>query len=662
MKSFSVSKIFFGKVLLFVLPFLFGGLVQANNIRILGKPKLTNRDDKTGTVMIKFDIAWDNSWRTSKPANYDAAWIFVKCWDGESWNHVYLEKDGAIPGSVNPADAVVAGTKYYVSNQEGTVTNMPMKLEPGYSYAWKKWHVDPEEDSVQCVVGYFLYRQNYGAGHVVVPGVGFKWNFGSQGFVEGDDLVVKVFAVEMVYVPEGPFYLGGTGTAASQPHSFTTNGNTFGSPMVISSEKAITIKKSADASTLYTSGGTTTTMPEGTLPDAFPKGYQAFYIMKYEMSQGAYAEFLNTLNQGQQDGLLDAVLANLKVGDVALGSISCRSYIEVSQAAPVVTFGCDANNNNKWNETDVVNYGGRSLTRNIDGQDVALSWVSMRDLMAYAEFAGLRPMTELEYEKACRGPLKPVNDEFAWGSVTRVFFGKSFNTNYAQVTPDYWNTTHIVDMAKGTERVAARYNCGFTRRYYQSWWTSSTSSSTGRFYWTYPAPLRVGIFADSTSTRAAAGATYWGVMNMSDNVAEMCISTAGTAGRAFQGVHGSGQIDGNGVAQCAGWAYQNVANYFIFRGMQFRVFTAWRTTTTSSMTNVAIAYDHVRWADGNAGSTSNASYYLSGMVSNRSMAAHKALPTLRNEATGHSPSVSGSTEATKPMAGIRCVRTANAAR
>lgn len=80
------------------------------------------------------------------------------------------------------------------------------------------------------------------------------------------------------------------------------------------------------------------------------------------------------------------------------------------------------------------------------------------------------------------------------------------------------------------------------------------------------------------------------------------------------------------------------------------------------MTNVAIAYDHVRWADGNAGSTSNASYYLSGMVSNRSMAAHKALPTLRNEATGHSPSVSGSTEATKPMAGIRCVRTANAAR
>lgn len=657
MKSFSNSKIFFGKVLLFLLPFLFGGLVQANNIRILGKPKLTNRDDKTGTVMIKFDIAWDNSWRTSKPANYDAAWIFVKCWDGESWNHVYLEKDGAIPGSVNPADAVVAGTKYYVSNQDGTVTNMPMKLEPGYSYAWKKWHVDPTEDSVQCVVGYFLYRQNYGAGHVVVPGVGFKWNFGSQGFVEGDDLVVKVFAVEMVYVPEGPYYLGGTGTATSQPNSFTTNGNTFGTPMVVTSEKAITIKNSTDASTLYTVGGTATTMPEGTLPEAFPKGYQAFYIMKYEMSQGAYAEFLNTLNQGQQDGLLDAVLANLKVGDVALGGVSYRSYIEVSQAAPVVTFGCDANNNNKWNETNVVNYGGRSLTRNIDGQDVALSWVSMRDLLSYAEFAGLRPMTELEYEKACRGPLKPVNDEFAWGSVTRVFFGMAFNTNYAQTAPNYWNT-NIVDMSKGTERVGAAYNCGFTRRYYFSWWANNRIDlSTPRAYYTYPAPLRVGIFADSTSTRAAAGATYWGVMNMSDNVAEMCISTAGTAGRAFHGVHGSGQIDGNGMAQCAGWAYQNVANYFIFRGMQFRVYWQNVTTYTSTM-NKYVNYNQVRWGDGNKGSTSNAAYYLSGMVSNRSMAAHKAAPTLRSESSG----AALTTEATKPMAGIRCVRTANAAR
>jgi hypothetical protein len=27
-------------------------------------------------------------------------------------------------------------------------------------------------------------------------------------------------------------------------------------------------------------------------------------------------------------------------------------------------------------------------------------------------------MTELEYEKACRGPLMPVANEYAWGTTT----------------------------------------------------------------------------------------------------------------------------------------------------------------------------------------------------------------------------------------------------
>ncbi len=36
------------------------------------------------------------------------------------------------------------------------------------------------------------------------------------------------------------------------------------------------------------------------LPAAFPKGYAAFYIMKYEISQEQYVGFLNKLTQTQQ--------------------------------------------------------------------------------------------------------------------------------------------------------------------------------------------------------------------------------------------------------------------------------------------------------------------------------------------------------------------------
>ena len=112
--------------------------VSANNIRIIGKPVLTNQDTAKNTVLIKFDIAWDNSWKTSKPENHDAAWIFVKCWDGERWNHVYLDKEDAVAGSVSAKDAVNKETVYYVSNRDGSITKQSMVLEPGYSFAWKK--------------------------------------------------------------------------------------------------------------------------------------------------------------------------------------------------------------------------------------------------------------------------------------------------------------------------------------------------------------------------------------------------------------------------------------------------------------------------------------------------------------------------------------------
>ncbi len=612
---------------------MLSGLANANNIRILGKPKLV-QDTNMHHAIISFDIAWDNSWRTTKPQNHDAAWIFVKCWDGESWNHVYLKDTIAnVPGSLVPTDAVCYGDtscyeEYYVSNRDASNTTMAMMLEPGFSLAYPKWHVEPAEEEEQCVVGFFLRRVDYGAGHIVVPGVSLIWDYVRQGFVDEDDLVVKVFAVEMVYVPTGAYYLGGAGSVADNRHyaAFTTDEATLGRPMVIESEDPITVANSTAESTLWTVGGAGITA--GTIPAEFPKGYQAFYIMKYEMTQEAYVEFLNTLSQGQQDGRIQGTLSTFAQNSWLTRDLDGHGWdfycnvIKVKQPSPVVVFGCDGNNNNIYNETDKVCYDYRCdssknkfMTRNIDGQDLAMNWINVLDFLAYAEFSGLRPMTELEYEKACRGPKKPANDEFAWGSVTMRFW-PARNWGY-------------IDQWTGTERPKEVYNSGahVSDNWWSCWWGATCSG-----------PVRVGCFADSTTTRASSGASFWGVMNMSDNVGEICISVYDTTGRNFKGSHGSGQLDGNGDAMNKDWLTFAASNtpgtdytnyrYYIVRGM----------LVANYRFDITVPAHEWQWA---------------GLVSNRRGSTH----TLSLE-DRYYPDQRG----TVGMRGIRCVRTAGAAK
>lgn len=599
-----------------VLLFPFG--LSANNIRIVGTPAVAKKNDSIAAIT--FTVAWDNSWKSSKPANYDAAWIYVKCWDGDQWNHAYLADTGHTAGNSD-----LAG--YRVTNRDGTKKNFSMTYELGKSVVYKKWHVDPDEDSVIGNVGLFLYRKDsLGAGNVVVPGVSLLWNYAEQGFTSDDDLVVKVFAVEMVYVPQGAFYLGGMGTAASQVGSFTAKQNVFGTPYYVASEDSIKLANDTSASSLWSTVG----LVAGTLPKGFPKGYDAFYIMKYELTQEAYADFLNTLNQGQQDGRINGTLASIAVGGSIWdgqqnGLAAWRNYVEVSQRAPTVLFGVDANVNNKWNETITVTrtIGGvtDSCVMGIDGQDLAMNFVVFYDLLAYADFAGLRPMTEMEYEKACRGDRPVVVNEYAWGTTTLTYFNQGFHNALGAYTA--YVPARIPDINTGNEHVADDYNCGATHGAYYVWWERNQ---------TIPCPLRVGCFADSTSTRAAAGATYWGVMNMSDNCSELCISlgTASSApGQKFVGVHGDGQLLANGNADVYGWGIVETAAYYIPRGMVF---------PCTSYGNVGTGYNAL------AGQVVEA-----GMISSRYMYGHGYTGTNRGNHTAYMP-------------GIRCVRTAKAAK
>ena len=66
-------------------------------------------------------------------------------------------------------------------------------------------------------------------------------------------------------------------------------------------------------------------------------------------------------------------------------------------------------------------------------------------------------------------------------------------------------------------------------------------------------PVRVGIFARSGSSREAAGASYWGIMELSGNLWERVVSIGSGAGLSFQGIHGDGALDVNGDADAGTW-------------------------------------------------------------------------------------------------------------
>ena len=55
-------------------------------------------------------------------------------------------------------------------------------------------------------------------------------------------------------------------------------------------------------------------------------------------------------------------------------------------------------------------------------------------------------------------------------------------------------------------------------------------------------PLRVGIFAESSTGRTTGGAGFYGNLELAGNLHEMVVSLGRIQGRQFQGTHGDGQL------------------------------------------------------------------------------------------------------------------------
>jgi formylglycine-generating enzyme required for sulfatase activity len=232
--------------------------------------------------------------------------------------------------------------------------------------------------------------------------------------------------------------------------------------------------------------------------------------MKYEISQGQYRDFLNALTY-QQQATRTAVAPNSAAGTGALQSSNdYRNGLDIQIPGNATTlvpavYGCNLNANTTYNEA-------------ADGEWIACNYLNWMDGCAYLQWSGLRPMTELEFEKACRGDQTAVSGEYAWGD-------SSF--------------TGATGISNGGANNETFSNAGAKAA------SNNTAGVQG--------PLRVGAFAGAATTRAQAGATYYGIMEMSGNHWERAVTIGNAAGRSYTGLHGNGTLFRDGTANVDFW-------------------------------------------------------------------------------------------------------------
>lgn len=402
------------KIILLITACTMAVSIFANNIQ-LENVSLTGQNTASHFSLVGFDVNWENSWRlANNELNWDAAWIFVKFRKkgASGWQHATLNTSGHTAGAGSAISTSPDGK------------------------------------------GIFIYRNAPGAGNVNFAGNMLRWNYGMDGVLDSDSVEVNVYATEMVYVTPGGFWLGSNGDETAHFRRGDKD-TTFW----VGSEAAI--NTGVAANNLFNStGGLAGNL--GTLPAAYPKGFNAFYCMKYEVSQQQYADFLNNIDLAKAN--------NRNIGSVA------GVHPSFTGAVP----------------------------------ERALEAASVADAAAYLDWAALRPMTELEYEKASRGTnISPVANEYVFGNTSVVLA----------------SAASIVNPGENNETIDVG--------------NINAAGSVNR-------PLRSGIFATAATSRVSSGGTYYGIMEMSGNIFEYVITAGSLTGRNFTGLHGDGNLNVNG--------------------------------------------------------------------------------------------------------------------
>lgn len=455
--------------------------IHANNVSI------SNVSYNNTLYEVSFTLSWENSWRrdAAPPYNYDGVWLFVKVRECHEKN------------TIDPGPFYHAWVDTSISSHQATLSGtVSMSIEIGTT------NISGNDRGM----GIFVYRYETGGAGTITTDVTIKWDklvqAGEMTAIDSTaNYDARVFGIEMVKIPSGDFYLGDNNTST---YSFLEQGTT--NDLQLHSENSLTVSGS------YKREIDTNDVTGDTLSDSYPKGHDAFWIMKYELSQGMYAKFLNTLDKEQVYNRVETEIKTLNQKYFVLtnnGNVVARSAVAFVPTGDIRTqeFGVDYDDDDNMNEAS-------------DGAGIACNYLSVRDVLAFLDWAGLRPITEFEYEKACRGTNSAISGEYAWGS--------------GEITA----ITSILNSGASNE-VASNSGNGLSNY--------SGSSSGG--------PMRCGFAATAASNRKLSGATYYGVLEMCGNLFEPCVGAYhdNSFPMEFTGGTGDGEIDSLGYHNVPDW-------------------------------------------------------------------------------------------------------------
>jgi hypothetical protein len=268
------------------------------------------------SIQVQFDLSWGNTWKDD--INWDAAWVFMKYKNAQGeWKHAKLSTTGH-------------------DNGQGT----PNVIEP-----------------TSDQMGAFIRLATEGQGNFNAEGLQLRWNYGAEGLASVSGLEIRVFAIEMVYHPQGDFSMN---FDASAPGGKTPVINNRLSPLLyVNGVTGARIK--GDAGIDMDGNG----VIDNT---TYPTGYYPFYLFKYEVSEQQYADFYNCLTTAQR------------------GTLGLAGY--------------------NITETDGQFFSSQP--------NIACGESNAERLLAYADWTGLRPASFLELQKAFNGP-KPPNGSSGCG-------------------------------------------------------------------------------------------------------------------------------------------------------------------------------------------------------------------------------------------------------
>ncbi|MEO0897172.1 MAG: SUMF1/EgtB/PvdO family nonheme iron enzyme [Bacteroidota bacterium] len=352
-----------------------------------------------------------------------------------------------------------------------------------------------------------------------------------------NDLNVKPHCLEMVYIPKGEFTLGSIkpfdyrntkstsrGSLGAPLNAFFKSGTKgqFKGAYQINSENEIKLGDCEGCLNVLdaeiTGVNTFSGNKKGVLPKTFPKGFESFYQMRYELTEQQFCDFLNSLSpeQAKERINLDATFQGITRADYG-------NFIEYNNVEFVTT---------KPNQP--------------------CSFLSWNDCLAYSDWAGIRVMTELEFEKSARGFDKPKFREFSWGGseITKQYFldktlYKCDENNYCvdgNIHVNYLGFSNFNDVCTKNGSDKSYIGC-------------RTLSQDIK----YRGPLETGIHSKGKKSlnRVTTGSGYFGTLDLSGNLREPVIPIGSIESRNYAGSCGDGTITSEGKSDNRDWYYSN---------------------------------------------------------------------------------------------------------